>query len=75
MPPSPSRGSTVVRLSPQHTALRPFLILPLILDHPCSRNDKTVGVATGDEPQSMYMVTSGTHYNDKCCFDCTTALF
>jgi hypothetical protein len=29
------------------------------------RNDKTSGVAVGDEAQSMYMVVSGTHYNDK----------
>ena len=33
------------------------------------RNDATSGVATGDEPETMYMVTSGTHFNDKCCFD------
>jgi hypothetical protein len=33
------------------------------------RNDNTTGVATGDQPQSMYMVASGMHYNDQCCFD------
>lgn len=33
------------------------------------RNDKTSGVATGDNAESMYMVTAGKHYNDKCCFD------
>lgn len=33
------------------------------------RNDKTTGVATGEDPQTMYMVTSGTHFNDGCCFD------
>lgn len=33
------------------------------------RNNKTNGVATGDAPQSMYMVTSGKHYNSLCCFD------
>lgn len=27
------------------------------------------GVATGDEPESMYMVTSGRHFNGGCCFD------
>ena len=27
------------------------------------------GVALGDEEESLYMVTSGTHYNDACCFD------
>merc|ERR1712023_472363 len=27
------------------------------------------GVAVGDEPESMYMVTSGRHYNEGCCFD------
>lgn len=33
------------------------------------RNDKTSGVAVGDEPETIYMVTSGTHYNGACCFD------
>lgn len=33
------------------------------------RNETTTGIAIGDEPESMYMVTAGKHYNDKCCFD------
>jgi hypothetical protein len=33
------------------------------------RNDTTSGIATGDEAESMYMVTSGKHYNNRCCFD------
>lgn len=33
------------------------------------RNDKTSGIATGDDPETMYMVTSGKYYNDRCCFD------
>ncbi len=33
------------------------------------RNDKTVGVATGDQPETEYMVTSGNYYNGGCCFD------
>mmetsp|Transcript_102496 Transcript_102496/g.182098 ORF Transcript_102496/g.182098 Transcript_102496/m.182098 type:complete len:378 (-) Transcript_102496:184-1317(-) len=33
------------------------------------RNNTAVGLAQGDDPESMYMVTSGTHYNDFCCFD------
>eukprot|EP00935_MAST-01C_sp_MAST-1C-sp1_P001128 g1128.t1 len=27
------------------------------------------GTALGDKPESIYMVTSGTHYNGGCCFD------
>ena len=27
------------------------------------RNDKTTGIATGDEPESMYAVMAGKHYN------------
>jgi hypothetical protein len=27
------------------------------------------GVPTGSQPEGMYMVTSGTHYNSGCCFD------
>ena len=33
------------------------------------RNDKTSGVATGDQPETEYMVTSGNYYNGGCCFD------
>jgi len=33
------------------------------------RNDKTTGIATGDQPESEYMVTSGTFFNGGCCFD------
>merc|ERR1712151_985835 len=33
------------------------------------RNDKTSGIATGDEAESIYMVTAGKHYNGGCCFD------
>ncbi len=29
----------------------------------------TSGIATGNEPEGMYMVTSGKHYNSGCCFD------
>lgn len=27
------------------------------------------GVATGNDPEGMYAVLDGTHYNDNCCFD------
>ena len=30
------------------------------------RNDTTTGIAKGDEPETLYMVTAGTHYNDRC---------
>ena len=33
------------------------------------RNNTTKGVPTGDQPESMYMVASGKHYNQWCCFD------
>jgi len=33
------------------------------------RIDKTKGIATGNEPETMYMITSGTHVNGGCCFD------
>jgi hypothetical protein len=32
-------------------------------------NSTTTGLAKGDDPESMYMVTSGRHYNAGCCFD------
>ena len=31
--------------------------------------DKTKGVATGNEEESIYAVMSGDHYNGACCFD------
>jgi hypothetical protein len=33
------------------------------------RNNNTKDVATGDQPEAMYMVASGKHYNQWCCFD------
>jgi hypothetical protein len=33
------------------------------------RNDTTSGVATGDAPETEYMVTSGNFHNNGCCFD------
>ena len=33
------------------------------------RNNKTKGVATGDQPEGIYMVASGKHFNQWCCFD------
>ena len=33
------------------------------------RNDSTKGVATGDQPEAMYMVADGKRYNNRCCFD------
>ena len=33
------------------------------------RNNATSGVATGSKPAGMYMVTEGTHTNNRCCFD------
>ena len=33
------------------------------------RCDSTWGVATGNDPETMYMVAAGKHYNDGCCFD------
>ncbi len=34
-----------------------------------SRNNRTSGVATGDQPEGMYAIFNGTHYNGGCCFD------
>ena len=34
------------------------------------RIDVTDGVARGNEEETLYMVTSGQHFNDGCCFDC-----
>jgi hypothetical protein len=33
------------------------------------RNNNTNGVATGDQPEGMYAILDGTHYNGGCCFD------
>lgn len=33
------------------------------------RVNVTLGVATGDDPETEYMVTSGTYVNGGCCFD------
>ncbi|KAH8799464.1 putative alpha-N-arabinofuranosidase precursor [Xylogone sp. PMI_703] len=33
------------------------------------RNNAATGTATGDEPEGIYAVLDGTHYNGGCCFD------
>jgi len=33
------------------------------------RIDNTTGIAKDDEAETLYMVTSGVHFNDRCCFD------
>jgi len=33
------------------------------------RNNKTNGVATGDQPEGIYAVVDGRHYGNWCCFD------
>jgi hypothetical protein len=33
------------------------------------RNGSLSGVPTGSAPEGVYMVTSGKHYNNLCCFD------
>ncbi|MCO5994347.1 alpha-L-arabinofuranosidase B [Actinoallomurus rhizosphaericola] len=33
------------------------------------RNNHTNGIATGDQPEGMYAIFDGTHYNGGCCFD------
>jgi non-reducing end alpha-L-arabinofuranosidase len=33
------------------------------------RNNAATGTATGNEPEGIYAVLDGTHYNGGCCFD------
>jgi non-reducing end alpha-L-arabinofuranosidase len=33
------------------------------------RNDRTSGIATGDNPEGEYAIFDGTHFNGGCCFD------
>ncbi|HST65634.1 MAG TPA: alpha-L-arabinofuranosidase B [Mycobacteriales bacterium] len=33
------------------------------------RNNTATGTATGDQPEGMYAVLDGTHFNGGCCFD------
>ncbi|WP_082114402.1 arabinofuranosidase catalytic domain-containing protein [Lentzea aerocolonigenes] len=33
------------------------------------RNNNATGTATGDQPEGMYAIFNGTHYNGGCCFD------
>jgi hypothetical protein len=32
--------------------------------------DNTTGIAMDNQPESIFAVMSGTHYNGACCFDC-----
>jgi hypothetical protein len=33
------------------------------------RDGSKTGMATGTQPEGIYLITSGTHYNGGCCFD------
>jgi hypothetical protein len=33
------------------------------------RNNNATGTATGDQPEGMYAIFDGTHFNGGCCFD------
>jgi len=33
------------------------------------RNNQPTGTATGDDPETIYMIASGDFYNTNCCFD------
>jgi len=33
------------------------------------RDNDTTGIAVDDQPEGMYWVVDGTHYNNGCCFD------
>ncbi|HSB02532.1 MAG TPA: arabinofuranosidase catalytic domain-containing protein [Anaerolineales bacterium] len=33
------------------------------------RDNTTSGIATGDQPEGMYAIFDGTHFNGGCCFD------
>jgi non-reducing end alpha-L-arabinofuranosidase len=33
------------------------------------RNNKTKGIATGDQPEAMYMVLDAKRFSNSCCFD------
>jgi hypothetical protein len=33
------------------------------------RNNSATGTATGDQPEGMYAIFDGTHFNGGCCFD------
>lgn len=37
-------------------------------------NGNASGTALGDEPETVYMVTAGDHYNEGCCFDVRAAI-
>ena len=38
------------------------------------RRDNTSGIAVHDEPETIYAVFNGSHYNNRCCFDCEPRL-
>jgi hypothetical protein len=74
------QGSTVVPGSPQSSpatattesfSLSGHKVYSLYINPGNSywRNGSSSGVPLGSAPEGMYMVTSGKHYNNQCCFD------
>ncbi len=69
----------LLRLIPFH--LLDASLLPIVIaghkvygmyfdgEHSGYRNNQTANMPIGDQPEGMYMVAGGDHFNSTCCFD------
>ena len=66
----PTSGCLPVNASKERHTVGEHQIWPAVFEGGMGyRNGSASGTATGDEPESIYMVVSGRHYNDGCCFE------
>ncbi len=66
-----STSSKPVRLDTQSVTVAGLKVYPVYINPSnCFWHDASAsGIALGSQPEGMYMVTSGTHFNGGCCFD------
>jgi len=65
------RGNTAADANAESITLRGKKVYSLYIKagEGYFRDGSRSGIATGSEPEGIYMVTSGTHVNSGCCFD------
>jgi non-reducing end alpha-L-arabinofuranosidase len=74
-PPNPHRGpgqpsDTPVNLTQSKISIGGLSAYAAVFEGGMGyRNVNTTGIATGNDPETIYYVIDGQHYNDGCCFD------
>jgi len=65
------RGNTAANAAAESISIRGNKVYSIFIrpGEGYFRDGSRSGIATGSDPEGIYMVTSGTHVNSGCCFD------